>query len=126
MKIIIETVPHAAQRYETVGDYWTDAEGTQHIRVSALGNEDYEFLVALHELVEARLCAKRGITDEAITAFDVAYEAARGADDISEPGDDPAAPYQAEHCIATGIERMICAAIGVKWADYDKAVQCAA
>lgn len=122
MRIVIETIPHAAQRYETVGDYWTDPDGTLHIKVSEMVNPDHEFLVALHELVEAKLCEKRGISDAAITAFDVEFEEARGDNDLSEPGDDPMAPYQNEHCIATGVERIACAALGVRWADYESEI----
>lgn len=122
MHIVIKTIPHEKHRYETCGDYFWDSDGTIQIRVSAMGNEDYEFLVALHELVEAHLCKKRGITDEVITRFDEGFEAVRPADDVSEPGDDPSAPYQNEHCFATAVERMACAALGVKWAEYEKAV----
>ena len=39
--IEIKSIPHDQHRYETVGDYWDDGTGT-HIRVSEVGNEDYE------------------------------------------------------------------------------------
>lgn len=122
MEINIKTIPHDRQRYETCGDYFEDAEGVKHIVVSDMGNKKFEFLVAIHELVEQALCEDRGISDEVITAFDVAFEAARQPGDTSEPGDDPRAPYCEEHCLATGIERLMCAALGVKWDDYEKAV----
>lgn len=121
MRILIETVPHSAQRYDSVGDYFDAADGTMHIKVSDMGNDDYTFLVAIHELAEAWLCKKRGITDEMITGFDMAFEDARKDGDVSEPGDDPSAPYQNEHNFATSIERMMCAALGIKWADYESA-----
>lgn len=121
MRIIVETIPHRDQNYETVGDYWSDENG-MHIRVSDIGNPDYEFLVAIHEMVEAKLCQKRGITDGEITAFDVEFERKRGPDDVSEPGDDPASPYGKEHCFATAVERMMCAALGLSWKDYEQAV----
>lgn len=120
MKIIIETIPQSQHRYETTGDYWTEEDGTIQIRVTDMGNKDYEFFVAIHELVEQFLVDKRGITDEAITNFDIEFEKNAGPTD--EPGDIPNAPYQNEHCFATGIERMICAISGVKWDDYEKAV----
>ena|ERR1700678_1739107 len=122
MKIIIETIPHDSQKYETVGNYWKDPDGTQHIVVSDMGNDDYAFLVGLHELVEAKLCEKRGITDDAITAFDEAFEAKRGEDDESEPGDEPDAPYAKEHCTATAVERLMCAELGLSWKEYEAAV----
>ena len=43
--------------------------------------------------------------------------------DDDEPGDDPTAPYHREHCFATAVERMLIAALGVSWADYDQAVE---
>lgn len=122
MKIIIETIPHEKQRYPTCGDYWTEPDGTQRIVVSEMGNEDYSFLVAIHELAEWYLTQRRGITEAAIQSFDVAYEAHRGAGDVSEPGDAPDAPYQNEHNMATGIERVMAAALGVKWKEYDDTV----
>ena len=122
MRIIVETIDHDLQEYETVGNYWTDENGDMQIVVSKMGNSDYEFLVALHELVEAKLCQKRGISDGEITAFDVEFEEKRKPGDVSEPGDSRDAPYQNEHCLATAVERMVCAAMGVSWQDYEQAV----
>jgi hypothetical protein len=121
--IVAQTIPHAAQNYPTVGDYKTDENGCLTVKVSDMGNRDYEFLVAIHELVEAYLCQKRGITDEEITAFDIEFEAKRRPGDLSEPGDDREAPYGNEHNTATAVERLMCAALGVSWQDYERAVQ---
>ena len=119
MKIQIETIPHDKHRYPTCGDWWYAADGTLQIRVSALGNEDYEALVALHELVEVLLCKKRGITTEAVDAFDKAFEAARAPGNEDEPGDDPKAPYRKEHFFATNIEALMSAELGVNWQEYE-------
>lgn len=113
MKIVIETVPHNEQRYETVGDYWWDNE-TLHIRVSETGNTNYDYLIAIHELVEAVLCEYRGVSVEDIDKFDILHP------ELIEPGDHPQAPYQNEHNFATAVERMICAAMGIKWQEYDQ------
>lgn len=121
MKIVIETIPHSDQRYPTSGDYFWDQDGTMHIKVSDLGNDDYALLVAIHELVEGVLCKKRGITDDVITAFDVGFEATRKEGDESEPGDDPACVYGREHCTATAVERLMCAELGISWFDYEQA-----
>ena len=77
MKIQLRTIPHTKQKYETCGNYWVDQNGVRQIRVSDMGNEDYAFLVGLHEQIEQHLCLKRGITEESISAFDIAYEANR-------------------------------------------------
>ena len=121
MRITVDTIPHADQNYETVGDYWTDETG-MHIRVSEMGDWRLEILVAVHELVEAARCKARGITDGEITAFDVQFEEGRKPGDVSEPGDSRDAPYASEHNFATAVERMMCAAMGVAWQDYEQAV----
>lgn len=118
MNIVIETIPHGDQRYETVGDWWFGPD-VLHIRVSAMGDWKKEALIAFHELAEALLCKDRDITDEQVTAFDRKFEANRQPDDNSEPGDDAAAPYRREHFFATTVERLLAAELGVDWQDYD-------
>ena len=122
MKIVIKAIPHDKQRYDTVGDYWVDGDGTRQIRVSQMVDPRYELLVALHELIEQELCLQRGISEEEITAFDKAFEAARNEWDNEEPGDNEKAPYRKEHFFATSIERLLAAEFGVDWAEYDDAV----
>lgn len=123
MKIVIETIPHSQHRYETVGDWWTDEDGTLQIRVSDLGDEKAEQLVAIHELVELLLCKARGVSEQAVDAFDKAFEEDRADGDDSEPGDAVDAPYRDEHCFATAVERMVCAAMGVAWDTYEEMIE---
>ena len=68
-----------------------------------------EFCVALHETIEQHLCAKRGISNEDITAFDIKFEKERehGKHGDNEPGFDPRAPYRKEHSFADKIERLV-------------------
>ncbi len=138
MKLTIETIPHDAQRYDTCGD-WLVA-GTRGnpeitIKVSLMDDWRFEFLVGIHEAIEAALCLNDGVNEERVSAFDIAYEDQRklqesrfSMDDDeritsdSEPGDHPDAPYQNQHNFATAVERMACAALGLKWADYEDAV----
>ena len=109
-RIIIEAVHPAEQRYDTLGDWFTDDQGNLVIRVS---NSDGDvmapqaFLVALHELVEVALCRSRGISEAAVDAFDMAYEG------DGEPGDDPAAPYRREHGFASIVELMTARELGL-------------
>lgn len=121
MKIVIETIPHSQQRYNTVGDWYTSKTGgTVRIFVSIMdtGGWKYAFLVGVHELVEAFLCLHDGVAEESVTLFDKQY-----VNHSSEPGDDPQAPYQKQHCLATGIERILAALLGVKWAEYEEALE---
>lgn len=121
MKITIETIPHTEQRYPTCGDWQFPIANELNVRVSDMGNDDYAFLVGIHEAIEAWLLRKRCGADaeKAVDAFDMMYEANRAEGDESEPGDDSSAPYYLEHQIATGIERILAAQLGVDWNEYD-------
>jgi hypothetical protein len=110
LHIYIDTVPHSTQRYPTVGDYFdVQTPGMRvpvtNVRISDMQDEDCEFLVAIHELIEQHLCKKRGISEESITAFDMIR-----------------APYNKEHVFATSIEKLVAAELGVDWDEYDKTV----
>lgn len=119
MQISIQTIPHQQHRYETVGDWYSDkATGRVYILVSEMGNWRYELLVAVHELVEAFLCLQDGVTEESVDEFDKVY-----TNPDEEPGDSPNAPYQKQHCLATGIERILAACLGVKWSEYENAIE---
>ena len=120
MKIVIETIPHETHRYTTVGDWFYDGDGTLQIKVSSLSDWRREALIAVHELVEVLLCKHDGVTTEVVDKFDKEFEANRHPDNDDEPGDEPAAPYVKQHCIATGVERILAAALGVDWKPYEK------
>jgi len=116
MKITIETIPHGEQRYPTVGD-WQLKDGEIKILVSRLGNWRYEAAIAVHELVEVLLCMDKGISEATVDEYDMRW---RGDGEL---GDEPDAPYRDAHCFATATERMLIAALGVSWAEYDAAVE---
>jgi hypothetical protein len=119
--IEIKTIPHMMQRYPTVGDYFTRDDKTRFF-ISEMSNWRYETLVAIHEVVEQALTRYRGIAEHEIDDFDQLYELNRPDGDLSEPGDNPAAPYHYEHVFATSIERMVAQALGVNWEEYDRTV----
>lgn len=119
MKITIETIPHEQHRYTTVGDWYFDKNGDLVIRVSKLSDEKLEMLIAVHELIEVLTCKYEGVTQEQVDKFDMedfSYEDHPN----EEPGDDPNAPYKSQHCLATGIERLLAARWGVDWKTYEK------
>lgn len=123
MDITVKTVPHDTQRYETVGDwYFTDDNEHLMVIVSNMGNPLFEFLVGVHEQVEALLCLQAGISEENVSAFDIEFESKRVDGNIDEPGNDPNAPYHLQHLAATVIEKQIADALGVNWEEYDAAV----
>jgi hypothetical protein len=92
-----------------------------------MGDWRKEAAVAVHELVEAILCRNDGVSEAAVDAFDIEYERDRPPfgtpGDFGEAGDSPHAPYHRQHCFATAVERMLIAALGVPWAEYEKAVE---
>jgi hypothetical protein len=120
-RIIAQPILHKKQLYPTVGNY-VEAHGLVHFTISELGDEYYEMLVLLHEIVEYMLVKKRGIPLVKIDEFDKQFETNRDPGDESEPGDAPEAPYRREHRFAENIERLVCAELGIVWDDYNRVV----
>ncbi len=75
-------------------------------------------LVAVHELVEVLTCKNDGVSQEVVDKFDKEFEANRHPDNEDEPGDEPTAPYVKQHCLATGVERILAQQWGVNWKEY--------
>jgi hypothetical protein len=136
LDILIQTIPHSEQRYNSIGDYISSEPGMESkveltpgkviISVSDLGDWRKELCVAIHELFEvATACWQQGIKDETIVKFDKAYEelADKGlVPEDSEPGDSPDAPYHAYHKMATMIEYATLVSLGVTEAEYEEAM----
>lgn len=122
---IARTIPHIFQAYNTCGNYETTQDGILVIFVSELRNEKYEWLIFLHEFIEANLCKYGGIEEKKITEFDLMFEKEReeglhGEED--EPGDDIRAPYRRQHIFATFIEEKMAKKAGIDWIEYNKAI----
>ena len=119
----MRVIPHAKQRYDTVGDWRFTRNGDLEITVSKLSDPRYETAIGIHELYEAIACKQAGISEKDVTAFDVAYELRRKPDDISEPGDDPKAPCHYQHVAATKLERLYIELQGLDWEAYNTEVE---
>ncbi len=118
-------IAHEDQAYNTVGNWQCSTDGSCHITVSKMSDPRYEILVAIHELIEATLCAERGIKQSVVDEFDKLFEAEREAGKHppeAEPGDDPRAPYHHQHLFATSIETALAFEMGVNWEAYDREV----
>lgn len=119
MDITIKVIPESEMRPNASGaDWFWDKDGNLQVRVSPLSDYRREILLAIHETVEAIMCYYNGVTQESVDAFDAEYDKTHSAD--LNAGDDPAAPYQHEHCLATAIERILCAELRVNWESYDR------
>ncbi len=115
MRIVIESKPLADMRYDTWGDWQWLPGGTLHVTVADPCPPNSAWLVGTHEMIEAWLCRAVGITEQQVDDFDMNYTG------DGDAGDDPASPYHKQHCIAAGIERMLCAALDIPWAVHDGA-----
>lgn len=98
-------------------DWYWDDQGNLQVRVSPLSDWRYETLLAIHECVEAVMCKHNGVSQKSVDDFDLEYDKTHTFD--LNAGDDPAAPYVREHCLATAIERILCAELDVNWLTYD-------
>jgi hypothetical protein len=113
MKIEIEAIDPAKIRYSTCGDWQWLEDGTLRIEVPDFrGNKDSAFLVAIHELVEAWLCNRDGITEAEVSAWDI------NNPELEEPGDSKNAPYHRQHAKAMAIEKKLCQAMTIDWREH--------
>lgn len=116
INIECKTIPASEQRYNTCGDYWTDAE-VLHFRVNQMSDWRSEAAVFLHEFVEKMLTIQRNIDEKSIDRFDMYEYQGSG-----EPGDDPDCPYRNEHRTAENLERLFIEALGMHWDEHTKLV----
>ena len=118
--ILIKVIPHEFQEYNTVGNYKSMGDET-FILVSEQGDEFYNKLIAIHELVEEALTKRRGLSESEILDFDLYFEKRREqglVEKDAEAGFCSEAPYLAEHTFATSVEMQMCALAKVSWNDY--------
>ncbi len=119
-KIIIEFVAAKDMRYRTLGDYFLNSDGDTVIQVSdehytgnGIASEEERFLIALHELVEMRLCLSRGISFETVDEFDLRKSEYAQLYDL-ELGDMEGCPYGKEHRFAMLIEQLMAHELGIR------------
>ena len=124
MEIILKSIPIQKQRFKALGDWLVYGKGNFLILVAKC-KIDYEFLMALHELIECFLCQKRGISEIEVNKFDELFskECKKGLHkNQPEAGRDKRAPYHKEHLFAIKIEKLIAKELKVDWKKYDKEV----
>lgn len=114
-QIVMKVIPHLDQRYDTLGDYWIDPDGTWQFRVSDMGDWRYNFSVLLHEFVEFALLQHKGITEPEVLAFDLSVSS--DSPYAEDPGFDRKAPYHVEHVYADCMERLIAPMLGMDFED---------
>lgn len=117
MKIEINIIPHSAQRYDTVGDWQFKGDELQ-INVSDLGDEKFNVLVAIHELIEAFECKFNGVSTEQVDEYDFSHPDV-GSADLDANSD---SPYFKYHNDSTAIEWILSRLFGVDWKEYSKKI----
>jgi hypothetical protein len=112
--IEIRIKPASEMRYLTLDDYFEE-DGKLVFEIANSGNSFYNKLILVHALIEQMITEYEGISEKAIYDFDIEHE------ESLEPGLEKDAPYRDAHLLAEGIERSICAHVGVSWKDYEEA-----
>jgi hypothetical protein len=126
VKIIIETVENSELRYATLGDwFYNPADKSYHIHVARFAeleetegltySQQYEWLIALHEIVELYMCLSNGVSQEDVDKFDMGI-----GNGLQEPGNDTSAPYYEEHQTAMSVEILLAQTNGLSIRDYEE------
>ena len=124
MKIIVETIPIKSMRYNTVGDWMIDADKNElRIFVADMNDQFKEYLLARHEMDEAMLCLKSGVSQKMVDEFDMVWETSERVNLFEEPGIDPDAPYHNQHMVAYGHEILMAQSLGIDWTDYNNEIE---
>jgi hypothetical protein len=101
------------------GDIETSKDGVINVEIQELNDEDYEFLLAIHCLVENKLIEKRKINKSDIDEFEKSYYSNMKISGLQDdPGDDPSSPYHNEHLFATFIEMQIAKEMNISWKSF--------
>jgi len=114
--IRIDAIAHKDQRYPTVGD-WAFKNGDLQILVSDTGVMDYNFLVALHEMIEAYLCKKTNISSAMVDEWDKSFP------NEFDPGSLQHCPYRDQHKLAEAVERLVAHELNVDWKAYEETLR---
>lgn len=102
-----------ALRYSTLDDY--GIEGNKiWFEIKDTGNLGYNLILLIHAIIEFLLTQGRGIPVALIDRFDADHP------ESDEPGDEMNSPYRNEHCVAVGIERILCAYLNIPWKAYEE------
>jgi len=110
--ISLQVLKPEIMRYETVGDWYEHKIIGPIIAVADLGNDDQNFLILAHELIEWYLCKKTGVTEKEVDVYDKAHL------EDDDPGLNQDAPYHKQHMTAFGIEVMLAGLLEVNWNEY--------
>jgi hypothetical protein len=110
--VTVRVVPYSEMRYATSGDWQVGHDGALVVTVADLGDERFNLLVAAHEVTEALLARRAGVTEQQVDEWDLAHL------DAEEPGEVAGCPYFTQHARASEVERLLAELMGVDWDAY--------
>ena len=120
MNIHIQVIPPSQMRPRVDGaDWYIDSKGDLQVRICPMSDPRMEDALIIHEVFEALLCIKDGVTVKQVDEFDQKYDLDHPNETDVEAGDDPAAPYKIQHSLATAVERIYVAHTKLDWRTYD-------
>ena len=120
MNITMKVIQSSGMRPEVDGaDWFWDADGDLQVRICPMSDQRMEIALLLHETFEALLCHHDKITQKQVDEFDQKYDQDHPDETDCEAGDDPGAPYKVQHSLATAVERIYTAHVGLDWRTYD-------
>lgn len=109
MNIKIQFIAHKNHRHTTLG-YWKVENGSLVIQISRELCWENRIVVLFHELIEAAICIRNGITTEECDAFDdlfeLEYEAGIWPKSV-EAGFDKRCPYRKGHIWGSRFELLV-------------------
>lgn len=100
MRILITTIPHEQQRYDTTDDWQIADNGDITMYVSD-GEQLEVFKEIIHGLTECLLCIKHGVTQQQVDEYDLAHP------ETDNPGEYADASYHLEHKAAEVAEKLL-------------------
>ena len=98
-------------------DWFWDRDENLQVQIAPMSDWRREVMLGIHEVVEALICKHTGVSQKAVDDFDKEYDATHSTD--CNAGDDPLAPYDRAHTLATCCERALAFALDVQWGEYD-------
>ena len=115
LHISIDTIPQKQHEYATYGNYKGHIR-RRFIEVSELNDWRWEFLIALHELIEQNIALALGLSEAEILAWDLAHL------ESDDPGSLDGCPYKFMHLYAERAEKDMCRMCNWDYEEYCKAL----
>jgi len=122
MKIKVKFKSLEDIRNNQLGDYFYDEDGTLIFHIAETGNEFYNKMILIHEMIEEATTKQMGILEEDISNYDKYFELKRQQKLVGENDENGYARdcnYRNQHTLSDSVERLMCAMTNTPWIDYE-------